>query len=280
MIKINTERLHNLLVPFYNVTGVKVAIYDTEFNEIVSYPKNDSKFCTKIRNHPVLGVECDKSTEVHCKLCSETKKIEIRQCHAGLTEVVAPITDGVFTIGYIMFGQISNIKDKEVFYQTILDNCKKYNLDEEELLKDLKEIRYYSDRKANDIAKIVNVIASYVAYEKIVQQTDPPVVYLIMDYIKKNIDKEITLDSLSKHFYISKSNLYKITKPYMEDGVAKFVKKLKLEKAADLLKNTDKSICKIAKEIGYKDVEYFQRVFKKEYGISSLDFRKNNSKTK
>ena len=126
MMKINKERLLDLLEPLYNVTGIKVAVYDAEFNEVLTYPKNDSKFCTIIRNNPISGLECEKSTQVHCKLCAETKRTEIRQCHTGLTEVVAPLTDGITTIGYIMFGQITNIKDKDLFYKSTLQKCEKY----------------------------------------------------------------------------------------------------------------------------------------------------------
>lgn len=275
MIKINKTKLLNLLEPFYNVTGIKVAVYDTEFNEVVTYPENDSKFCTIMRNHPVSGINCDKSTEFHCKLCADTQKTEIRQCHAGLTEVVTPLTDSFSTIGYIMFGQISNIKNKQLFYDTVLKNCEKYNLDKELLLKTLKKIPYYSDKQADDVAKIVNAIASYIVFEKIVQKTEPSLAHTIIDYIRNNLDKDLTAVSLCKHFYISKTDLYKTTKPYMENGIARFVKQLRLEKAAQLLANTNKPVWKVAAEVGYDDVEYFQRLFKKENGISVSEYREN-----
>ena len=278
MIKINRTKLLDLLEPFYNVTGIKVAVYDTDFKEILTYPENDSKFCTIIRNHPVSGIECDRSTQIHCNLCLETKKTEIRQCHAGLTEVVAPLTDGITTIGYIMFGQITNIKDKELFYSTILEKCEKYNLDNEVLLKALKKIRYYSDKQAEDVAKLLNALAAYIVFKKIVQEAEPSLAYIIIEYIKNNLDKDLTATALCKHFYLSKTDLYKITKPYMTDGVARFVKKLRLEKAAELLSETDKPVWKIAEETGYQEVEYFQRIFKKEMGVSALDYRAKATK--
>lgn len=278
MIEFNKERLLDVLEPFYNVTGIKVAMYDTNFKEILSYPEKDSAFCTIMRNNALSGIECDKSTQFHCKLCSETKKIEIRQCHSGLTEVVAPLNDGITTIGYIMFGQIRDIKEKDIFYPTILEKCKNYNLDNDKLLTALKKIRYYSDKQAEDVAKILNALATYIVSNKLVHQTEPTLSHIIIEYIKDNLDKNLTTTTLCKHFYISKTDLYKITKPYMANGVAKFIKQLRLEKAADLLLNTDKPVWKISEEVGYPDAEYFQRMFKKEKGVSAFSYRSERSK--
>lgn len=48
---------------------------------------------------------------------------------------------------------------------------------------------------------------------------------------------------------------------------------MKLQKAADMLVNTDLPVSKIALDSGFPDQNYFSRVFKKVYGTSPTDFR-------
>ena len=49
----------------------------------------------------------------------------------------------------------------------------------------------------------------------------------------------------------------------------------RLKRAKTLLKDTGKSIEKIAEEIGYDNVEHFNRLFKKTYGMTPVQYRKN-----
>jgi hypothetical protein len=59
-------------------------------------------------------------------------------CHAGLTEVVAPLNDSGTTIGYIMFGQITNIKSKTEFAQSSRALCEGYEINFDEFDKILE----------------------------------------------------------------------------------------------------------------------------------------------
>jgi two-component system response regulator YesN len=47
-----------------------------------------------------------------------------------------------------------------------------------------------------------------------------------------------------------------------------------LQQAKILLKNSEKAISEIAEAVGFNDYNYFSRIFKKYYGISPRDYRK------
>ena len=51
---------------------------------------------------------------------------------------------------------------------------------------------------------------------------------------------------------------------------------MRLHKACTLLQNTDWTVSRIAKELGYESVNYFYRQFKKHIGITPSDYRKNH----
>ena len=62
----------------------------------------------------------------------------------------------------------------------------------------------------------------------------------------------------------------------MPEGVAVYVRKIRIKKAAELLERCDNPLPEIAEETGFSDVNYFRRVFKKEMGISASEYRNSH----
>ena len=52
------------------------------------------------------------------------------------------------------------------------------------------------------------------------------------------------------------------------------VKKERMKKARTLLKETDQTVETIAAEVGYENVEHFNRLFKKNYGLTPVQYRR------
>lgn len=272
--KTDSKKLIKLIESFYNLTHIKVAVYDSEFNEILAYPKKDAELCEMVRKNKSSCFECDKSTHRLCAKCALKQTVMVEKCHAGLTEVLAPLSDGASIIGYIMFGQITNEKNRENFEKIVLERCEKYDLPEEHILEALSKIQYFSNDKIEDVSKILNALAVYIAYEKIVYSDEMSAAHEVIKYIRENLNDDLSVSVLCKKFYLSKSEIYKITKNYMPEGVAAFIKNERIKKAADMLAYTDKPVWKIAEEVGFSDVDYFLRVFKHEKGMPAAKYRK------
>ena len=107
----------------------------------------------------------------------------------------------------------------------------------------------------------------------LIYETEKPLIYKINEYINSNLEKDLSVDSLCREFYLSKSELYKITKPYMPEGIASYVKSLRIRKAAELLGIQGKTIAEAAEKTGFSDINYFRRIFKTEMGISAPKYR-------
>ena len=50
----NVEKLQNLIKDFYNLTGMKICIYDSQENELCFYPAKLSEFCASVRRSEEL----------------------------------------------------------------------------------------------------------------------------------------------------------------------------------------------------------------------------------
>jgi len=276
--RMDKEKLNDLIKSFYNITGIKVAVYDSEFIEILAYPLENSAFCKLLHNNPMSKGKCEECTKNLCMKCLRKNKVINEVCHAGLNEVIAPLTDGISVIGYIMFGQITNEKNKDLFVSGVIEKCKDYKIDDNEIKDMLSNIPYYSKEQTDDISKILLALSRYIVYDKIAYSDETPVAYKIAEYIRKNLSKNLTVNELCREFYLSKSEIYKITRAYMPSGIAAFIKHERIEKAAELLRYKNKSNLEIAEETGFSDVNYFLRCFKAEKGISVSEYKRQHKK--
>jgi len=92
--------------------------------------------------------------------------------------------------------------------------------------------------------------------------------------IYENTDT-ISIRELANSCYLSIGRFSHIFKEVTGKAPLKYISEMKLQKATDMLVNTNLPIGKIAIDAGYPDHNYFSRVFKKANGISPSVFRKN-----
>ncbi len=102
-----------------------------------------------------------------------------------------------------------------------------------------------------------------------------PEVLKIVYYINTHYDEDIKLADLCDIFHLSKAALCKKFKEVMNCSIMKYVLELRLNKAKALLRDTNKSIEKIADTCGFSSANYFGLIFKKAIGLSPLNFRKS-----
>ena len=94
----------------------------------------------------------------------------------------------------------------------------------------------------------------------------------IMNYIQANYI-DITLEDLAEKFYLSKPYISKYIKEKSGITFGEMVKKIRMKKAKSLLKGSNMTVENIALSVGYQNVEHFNRLFKKAYNMTPIQFR-------
>ena len=102
---------------------------------------------------------------------------------------------------------------------------------------------------------------------------------LIMRKVKHSIDlnnlREVSLESTSAAVGITPSYLSRLFKAKTGENFHDYVLNRRLNAAAGLLRETSLSAGEIARHVGYGDVAYFSRIFRKRFGSSPRDYRRN-----
>lgn len=95
----------------------------------------------------------------------------------------------------------------------------------------------------------------------------------IMNYIQSHY-ADVTLDVLADNFNLSKPYLSKYIKEKSGMTFQDAVKKARMKKARTMLKETNQTVESIAAYVGYENVEHFNRLFKKAYEMTPVQFRR------
>lgn len=94
------------------------------------------------------------------------------------------------------------------------------------------------------------------------------------EYLKNNIEKEVTIEEVAGVVHLSPSYFSKVFKASCGFSPYDYLLRLRLEKAKELLINTGKPIGEIAYRTGFNSQANFIYFFKKQTGFSPLKFRK------
>ena len=96
----------------------------------------------------------------------------------------------------------------------------------------------------------------------------------VRDYIETNFAQRLSLDGLSRQFFVSKFHLSREFKRAYGVTLGNFILSQRITYAKELLRFSDKSIEAIAAACGVADTSYFNKVFRKSEGISPSSYRR------
>lgn len=98
-------------------------------------------------------------------------------------------------------------------------------------------------------------------------------VNLVIDYIDKNLDKEIKLSTLAEISSFSPFHLHRIVRAFLNEPIGVYITRQRVKKAASLLRSTDISIQDIAYKVGYDMPSSLSKAFKQLYNFSPSEYR-------
>ena len=122
------------------------------------------------------------------------------------------------------------------------------------------------------IAALASAVNKLTADEHITQGREERIVDII-SFIQNDY-QNVTLESLSEAFHLSKPYLSRYIREKTGTTFQEVVKEERMKKARSMLRHTNHTVETIAAEVGYENVEHFNRLFKKSYGITPVQYRK------
>ena len=96
----------------------------------------------------------------------------------------------------------------------------------------------------------------------------------VIEYIRENLDKSLTVEELSNKVYMSESNFHRVFKNELGISPIDYINNERIKLATSLLHNPRKKIKDIYMECGFNSLSYFNRLFKRKKQLSPKAFQK------
>ena len=94
----------------------------------------------------------------------------------------------------------------------------------------------------------------------------------VQEYIRKNLDKRLSLNDVAAVFNFSPNYLSQLFAQKGETGFVEFVTETRIAAAKELMASSDLKIYEISEKLGFESAFYFSKVFKKLEGISPREY--------
>lgn len=97
----------------------------------------------------------------------------------------------------------------------------------------------------------------------------------LISFINTHFKEDISIPDIERSCNYSYRNINRIFEAINNETIGKYIKRIRLDKGAEYLKYSDRSISDIAFDIGYSDVAAFSKAFKNRFQCSPSSFREN-----
>lgn len=270
LINYDIQKINQTLQDFYNATGINMDLLKDDFTFVGNHSFwEKTRYCKEIQNCEKGRIACRCSDAELFWKSRESKKPEKHICHAGLIDISVPILYNDIIIGYIIFGQMKTDTD----FSKLKKYLKSLGLNETKMNKYYAEISSFDTDKIQSISNIAEMLVKHILLENMLKPNFDENIQRALNYISENLDKDLTIQNISKNTNISKSVLYRRFHSCFNCTVSQYVSTKRIEKAIDLLSNSDLSIEEISQQIGFSSGSYFSKIFKREKGLSPLKYK-------
>ncbi len=92
--------------------------------------------------------------------------------------------------------------------------------------------------------------------------------------IEANIEEPLSADDLARHVGVSRRHLERLFKKHLQTVPSKYYLELRLEKARQMLRRSDKPILQVGLACGFSSASYFSTAYRNHYGLTPREERK------
>lgn len=201
-------------------------------------------------------------------------KLIASQNQEGVNEYIDQIIDNILKSKNYSSTDVQNTFMELIAYTKV--SLKSYNANECILTDDYKEL-FTKILLSNDIDQLRDLIKSFVSQIitklKTTQNSYSPVVKQVIDHVKREFNGELQLKTLAYSFRINPTYLGQLFQKETGKSFSKFVYEYRMNMSRKLLLETNLKIMEIAEKVGYTDITYFYKQFKKFYNVKPSEFR-------
>ena len=99
----------------------------------------------------------------------------------------------------------------------------------------------------------------------------------LIDWLSQNLSQSISVTQMAEYMYVSERQLTRLFKLHLDTTPSSYLKLLRLNRARDLLSQSQGELTQVASQVGFIHYDSFRRAFTDHFGVSPSQFLKNYS---
>lgn len=271
----NVEALQRLLRDFYEITRIRITVFDADMRELVSWPEQFPPFCRGIRDTEQGRAACQRCDREACASARQQRGAYVYRCHAGLTEAVVPLYVGQVLVGYLWCGHVFSYPGFEAGMAAMAAACAHLPLPEEAIRAACAEQPILTEDYVRSAARILHATASYLILERMATLREDSDAARLDAYLSAHFTQPLPAETVCEALSLSRSQLYRLCSQLYGCGLSTHVRALRIAHAKGLLTDRrEMPIAAVAEACGFSDYNYFIAVFSRETGVSPGAYRK------
>ena len=273
-MSIDRQKLQELLRDFRTLTGICISFwYHGDEWSVIGDTVYVSPFCALLRQNETLRHACEYCDARGLNHARETGEVCRLVCHAGLHEYTYPVQEAGRTLGYFMIGQVRLPDDGGGLSSEMVERWRALGMDVQEMQRLYHQLPVMTSEKMLSACHMLGALAKYVYIQGMIRRTEPPLCKKIMTYVRSNLARPMTLDSIAAALNVSRSTLCHTVRSEMNTSMIELIRRMRVEKVVSLLQD-GWTLQAAALEAGFSSSSYCSRVFKQVLGAAPGAFAK------
>lgn len=247
------------------------------------------EYCDTAKTTPSGMKHCLKCKSLSIIKALMLRKLFIGQCYMGLTEIIKPVFLKDRPICVIYIGNFFLQDKSEQMMARIAKNCLKTGVKSDKLISALKTTQLVSEAALIEYAELAEILSAMIlsslndpAKLKSKSLLSSPVytssshwvIESVENYINLYYNRDIKLSQLANLYFVNPQYLCRLFKNRTGTNFSSYVNNVRIDHAKRLLSTTGDDITAISMQVGFNNVTYFNRLFKKLVGMTPGEYRK------
>lgn len=246
------------------------------------------KFCETAKSTTEGLRFCLKCKELSLKKALNRKEKYVGQCYLGITEIIKPVYYHDKPICVIYLGNII-LKENS---RGVLEKFEKLNsitgVKSEELKNAVNTVEIIEESMLLEYTEIVDIVSDIISKtvtnetklqrksistKPSYRSTNHWLIENIQNYILAYYNKDLQLSQLAKLYFVNPQYLCRLFKKETGLNFSDYVNSIRINESKHLLTATKYNIVDISIQVGYSNVTYFNRLFKRYTGYTPNEYR-------
>ena len=270
----NTSKKYGIKLSIEDVFGICSRSPGLK-NALDSYLIHNNKFCNFVKQDKSCLWKCSYNKAATIEKCKKLQAPFFGTCYMGISEYVFPVIINKRLVSVIYAGQFCHSSYNSI---KLSESIGKYKLPKKEIHAAYNKAvteTVFSDGLISDINLIKKLICLLIYEERPkTPHHNNTIIDNAVSFINENYEEELSLSLIASSCYCNPSYLSYLMKKTHGVTVTDYVNMIRINKAKELIGISNLSLTGIAYKVGFNDLAYFSRVFKKINGMSPNEYRK------